>query len=42
MKKLFSCKFDCRQELLKWNGWGYRDSAFRVNDKNVIEFTGNR
>ncbi|KYM94633.1 Alkyldihydroxyacetonephosphate synthase, peroxisomal [Cyphomyrmex costatus] len=30
-----------RQQLLKWNGWGYKDSGFRVNDKNVIEFTGN-
>ncbi|XP_011496151.1 PREDICTED: alkyldihydroxyacetonephosphate synthase [Ceratosolen solmsi marchali] len=30
------------QELLKWNGWGYKDSEFRVNNKGVIEFTGNR
>ncbi|KAG8236014.1 hypothetical protein J437_LFUL015965, partial [Ladona fulva] len=30
-----------RQELLKWNGWGYRDSKFVVNN-GVIEFTGNR
>ncbi|XP_033211357.1 alkyldihydroxyacetonephosphate synthase isoform X2 [Belonocnema kinseyi] len=30
------------QDLLKWNGWGYKDSQFCVNDKNVIEFTGNR
>ncbi|XP_063976312.1 alkyldihydroxyacetonephosphate synthase [Diachasmimorpha longicaudata] len=31
-----------RQELLKWNGWGYKDSQFQVNDKMVIEFTGSR
>ncbi|XP_076032188.1 alkyldihydroxyacetonephosphate synthase [Oratosquilla oratoria] len=33
-----------RQELLKWNGWGYKDSRFSVSDvKNpVVSFTGNR
>lgn len=31
-----------RQELLKWNGWGYKDSEFRVNEKEIIEFTGSR
>lgn len=31
-----------RQNLLKWNGWGYKDSQFRVNDKQMLEFTGNR
>ncbi|XP_017885785.1 alkyldihydroxyacetonephosphate synthase [Ceratina calcarata] len=32
-----------RQKLLKWNGWGYQDSEFRLNEKTeVIEFTGNR
>lgn len=31
-----------RQELLKWNGWGYKDSAFRVNENAIIEFTGTR
>ncbi|XP_017791004.1 PREDICTED: alkyldihydroxyacetonephosphate synthase [Habropoda laboriosa] len=31
-----------RQELLKWNGWGYKDSEFRMNEKHIIEFTGNR
>ncbi|XP_076758899.1 alkyldihydroxyacetonephosphate synthase isoform X2 [Xylocopa sonorina] len=31
-----------RQELLKWNGWGYKDSEFRMNERNIIEFTGNR
>ncbi|RWS10319.1 alkyldihydroxyacetonephosphate synthase: peroxisomal-like isoform X1 [Dinothrombium tinctorium] len=32
-----------RQELLKWNGWGYNDSKFEVDPKAlVIYFTGNR
>ncbi|KAJ8683683.1 hypothetical protein QAD02_019475 [Eretmocerus hayati] len=31
-----------RQELLKWDGWGYKDSAFRVNERSIVEFTGNR
>ncbi|CAK9804017.1 Alkyldihydroxyacetonephosphate synthase [Anthophora plagiata] len=31
-----------RQKLLKWNGWGYKDSEFRMNEKHIIEFTGNR
>ncbi|OAD62044.1 Alkyldihydroxyacetonephosphate synthase [Eufriesea mexicana] len=31
-----------RQKLLKWNGWGYKDSEFRMNEKYIIEFTGNR
>ncbi|KAG5309344.1 ADAS synthase, partial [Acromyrmex insinuator] len=31
-----------RSQLLKWDGWGYKDSGFRINDKNIIEFTGNR
>ncbi|XP_046403429.1 alkyldihydroxyacetonephosphate synthase [Ischnura elegans] len=30
-----------RQDVLKWNGWGYRDSQFVVKD-GVIEFTGSR
>ena len=29
-----------REEVLKWNGWGYKDSGFVVNDKDNIEFTG--
>lgn len=38
------CNFYCvlRQQLLKWNGWGYKDSEFRLNDKLVVEFTGKR
>ncbi|KAI0216429.1 hypothetical protein LSAT2_031541 [Lamellibrachia satsuma] len=31
-----------RQELLKWNGWGYRDSKFVVNKNGHVEFTGER
>ncbi|XP_014484412.1 PREDICTED: alkyldihydroxyacetonephosphate synthase [Dinoponera quadriceps] len=31
-----------RQQLLKWNGWGYKDSEFRLNDQYIVEFTGNR
>ncbi|KAI1293627.1 Alkyldihydroxyacetonephosphate synthase, peroxisomal [Halotydeus destructor] len=32
-----------RQELLKWNGWGYKDSKFELDvDKQVFSFTGNR
>ncbi|CAG5088473.1 Similar to ADPS: Alkyldihydroxyacetonephosphate synthase (Drosophila melanogaster) [Cotesia congregata] len=31
-----------RQELLKWNGWGYKDSEFVVKDNSIIEFTGSR
>ena len=29
-----------REEVLRWNGWGYRDSGFVVNDKGNIEFIG--
>lgn len=32
-----------RQELLKWNGWGYKDSRFVLNNKsNQLGFTGDR
>ncbi|XP_074653203.1 alkyldihydroxyacetonephosphate synthase, peroxisomal-like [Tubulanus polymorphus] len=31
-----------RQELLKWNGWGYKDSKFTVNKDGNVEFTGSR
>ncbi|KAK0067379.1 alkyldihydroxyacetonephosphate synthase peroxisomal [Biomphalaria pfeifferi] len=31
-----------RQELLKWNGWGYKDSKFYVNKDGHVEFTGER
>lgn len=44
--------FKCRQDLLKWNGWGYKDSKFVVNgvtenttktDNSIsVGFTGNR
>jgi len=32
----------CRQELLKWNGWGYKDSKFVINKNGHVEFTGER
>ena len=31
-----------RQDLLKWNGWGYKDSKFFLNKHNHVEFTGER
>ncbi|GIY87581.1 alkyldihydroxyacetonephosphate synthase, peroxisomal [Caerostris extrusa] len=32
-----------RQDLLKWNGWGYKDSKFLLNSKlNQLEFSGDR
>lgn len=30
-----------RQELLKWNGWGYQDSRFIVKN-GIVHFTGRR
>lgn len=31
-----------RQELLKWNGWGYKDSKFFINKDGHVEFSGSR
>ncbi|KAI3388999.1 hypothetical protein SNEBB_006652 [Seison nebaliae] len=31
-----------RDDLLKWNGWGYKDSFFFINSDGDAEFTGNR
>ncbi|KAG7227608.1 hypothetical protein INR49_005423 [Caranx melampygus] len=31
-----------RQEIMKWNGWGYSDSRFLFNKKGQAEFTGKR
>nr|XP_019594889.1 PREDICTED: alkyldihydroxyacetonephosphate synthase, peroxisomal [Rhinolophus sinicus] len=31
-----------RQEVMKWNGWGYNDSKFFFNKKGQIELTGKR
>lgn len=32
-----------RQEILKWNGWGYKDSKFEVDtDTHMFSFTGDR
>uniref|UniRef100_A0A4W4FG22 Alkylglycerone-phosphate synthase n=1 Tax=Electrophorus electricus TaxID=8005 RepID=A0A4W4FG22_ELEEL len=31
-----------RQDIMKWNGWGYSDSRFLFNKKGQGEFTGKR
>ncbi|XP_047401052.1 alkyldihydroxyacetonephosphate synthase, peroxisomal isoform X2 [Sciurus carolinensis] len=31
-----------RQEVMKWNGWGYNDSKFFFNKKGEAELTGKR
>nr|KAF6352896.1 alkylglycerone phosphate synthase [Pipistrellus kuhlii] len=31
-----------RQEVLKWNGWGYNDSKFIFNKKGQVELSGKR
>uniref|UniRef100_A0A452UN23 Alkylglycerone-phosphate synthase n=1 Tax=Ursus maritimus TaxID=29073 RepID=A0A452UN23_URSMA len=31
-----------RQEVMKWNGWGYNDSKFFFNKKGQVELTGKR
>ncbi|XP_048201142.1 alkyldihydroxyacetonephosphate synthase, peroxisomal [Perognathus longimembris pacificus] len=31
-----------RQEIMKWNGWGYNDSKFFLNKKGQIELAGKR
>uniref|UniRef100_A0A0M3I5H1 ATP-dependent (S)-NAD(P)H-hydrate dehydratase n=1 Tax=Ascaris lumbricoides TaxID=6252 RepID=A0A0M3I5H1_ASCLU len=31
-----------RDKILKWNGWGYNDSAFILDDTGVVTFTGSR
>ncbi|XP_064832997.1 alkyldihydroxyacetonephosphate synthase, peroxisomal-like isoform X5 [Oncorhynchus masou masou] len=31
-----------RQEIMKWNGWGYSDSKFLFNKNGRAEFTGKR
>ena len=36
---MFLC---CRQSVLKWNGWGYRDSRFIVNERGQAQFNGKR
>ncbi|ELK32715.1 Alkyldihydroxyacetonephosphate synthase, peroxisomal [Myotis davidii] len=37
-----SPQFLSRQEVLKWNGWGYNDSKFIFNKKGQAELTGKR
>lgn len=31
-----------RQDLLKWNGWGYKDTKFVFADDNIVEVKGDR
>ena len=31
-----------RQEVLRWNGWGYKDSGFCIGDDGVVQFIGKR
>lgn len=31
-----------RQDLLKWNGWGYKDSKFVLNKDKHVKFSGDR
>ncbi|XP_041371951.1 alkyldihydroxyacetonephosphate synthase, peroxisomal-like [Gigantopelta aegis] len=31
-----------RQDVLKWNGWGYKDSKFLINKEGHVEFSGER
>lgn len=39
----FQIFFPFRQELLKWNGWGYKDSRFFLDNKvNQLAFSGER
>ncbi|XP_062562789.1 alkyldihydroxyacetonephosphate synthase [Armigeres subalbatus] len=42
-KKIVSAIPKQRQQLLKWNGWGYRDSRFEYEyESDILLFTGNR
>jgi len=31
-----------REAVLKWNGWGYKDSGFVLNQKGIALFSGKR
>lgn len=31
-----------RQDVMKWNAWGYKDSGFFVNESGIMEFAGRR
>uniref|UniRef100_A0A8C9YNS8 Alkylglycerone-phosphate synthase n=1 Tax=Sander lucioperca TaxID=283035 RepID=A0A8C9YNS8_SANLU len=42
MLNLCQYLFFHRQEILKWNGWGYSDTRFLFNKKGQAEFTGKR
>lgn len=32
----------CRQKVVKWNGWGYSDSGFTINENKDAAFLGKR
>ena len=34
--------YSCRQDVMKWNAWGYKDSGFFVNENGIMEFAGRR
>lgn len=40
--KIHSAVSKKRIDTIKWNGWGYNDSKFLLNEKLLLEFTGNR
>eukprot|EP01027_Heterolobosea_sp_BB2_P009357 GEZU01013800.1.p1 GENE.GEZU01013800.1~~GEZU01013800.1.p1 ORF type:complete len:635 (+),score=260.36 GEZU01013800.1:46-1950(+) len=40
--KFSSDRVKLDQADLKWNGWGYKDTAFVLNKNGVVEVTGNR
>jgi len=42
IKEVTSAIPKIRQDLLKWNGWGYQDSYFYVNDRDDLVFCGKR
>ncbi len=31
-----------RHTVLKWNGWGYNNCSFRLNDQGIVVFRGGR
>ncbi|EDV20917.1 uncharacterized protein TRIADDRAFT_31058, partial [Trichoplax adhaerens] len=31
-----------RQDELKWNGWGYKDSVFHINKDDCVQYSGDR
>lgn len=31
-----------REDILKWNGWGYSDTQFKIDENGQVAFTGSR